>query len=85
MKPDVIIFPVITSAGTSRVTPLLQTEMYKNLLKQTVLAVDKHIAREQLRIIGTLVRQTKGFALLSGRDIYEDSAILVGLLRKIHA
>lgn len=85
LKPDIIIFPVITSAGTSRVTPLTQTEMYKNLLTQTVLAVDKHIAREQLRIIGTLVRQTKGFALLSGRDIYEDSAILVGLLRKIHA
>ena len=85
LRPDVIIFPVITSAGTSRITPLTQIEMYKNLLKQTVLAVDKHIAQEQLRIIGTLVRQTKGFALLSGRDIYEDSAILVGLLRKIHA
>lgn len=85
LKPDVIIFPVITSAGTSGITPVMQTEMYKNLLKQTVLAVDKHIAQEQLRIIGTLVRQTKGFALLSGRDMYEDSAILVGLLRKIHA
>jgi hypothetical protein len=49
-----------------------------------MLAANAHIAREQLKIIGKLVRQTKGFALLSGKDVYEDPAILIDLMRKMH-
>lgn len=60
LRPDVIIFPTITSAGTSKVSPLTQIEIYKKLLRQTALAVDKSIAPVQLGIIEKLVKQTRG-------------------------
>lgn len=84
LRPDVIIFPKIISEERSMLNPLSQTESYKKLLKQTSLPADKNISRDQLRILEKLVKQTKGFELLSGRDIYEDSKLLIGLLSKVN-
>jgi hypothetical protein len=84
MRPDIVIFPKMISNGRSVLNPLSQTESYKRLLKQTVLAAEKDISRDQLRSFENLVKQTKGFELLSGRDIYEDPKILVSLLGKVN-
>lgn len=83
LMPDVIIFPKMTSNRVSMLNRLSQTESYKRLLKQTVLAADKNISLSQLRTLEKLVKQTKGFELLSGRDIYDDPKILIVLLNKI--
>lgn len=83
LNPNVIVFPAITSDRMSKIIPITQTDIFKRLLKQTALPVEKHIAREQLKILQTLVSQTKGFALHSGRDVYDDSSLLVSLLKKM--
>jgi hypothetical protein len=84
LRPDVIIFPKIISHMTSTMNSLTQMEVYKRLLKQTILSVDNNVSHDQLRILEKLVKQTRGFELLSGRDIYEDPKILVGLLSEVN-
>jgi hypothetical protein len=84
LRPDVIIFPKITSNGISTLNQLPQTESYKRLLKQTVLAVENNISRDQLRTLERLIKQTRGFELLSGRDIFEDPKILIDLLDRVN-
>jgi hypothetical protein len=55
-------------------------EVYRRLLKQTILAVDKEVLRNHLKALEKLVKQTLGFELLSGRDIYEDPKKLTNLI-----
>jgi hypothetical protein len=85
LRPDVIIFPRITSDRKSRVYPIGKMDVYARLLKQTVLAVDNEASRNQLKAIERLVKQTRGFDLLSGRDIYENSKRLISLIRDINS
>jgi len=80
MRPDVIIYLKIISNGKSRFEPLNQVEVFRRLLKQTVLAADKRVSQNQIKTLGNLARQVRGFELLSGRDIYEDPGVLVGLM-----
>jgi hypothetical protein len=83
MRPDVIIFPRINSNGESQLYPISRMEVYRRLLKQTVLAIDKAVSRNQIRALEKLVKQTVGFELLSGRDIYEDPKKLIRLIDRI--
>jgi hypothetical protein len=83
LRPDVIIFPKITSDRKSQVYPIGQMEVYARLLKQTILAVDKEVSRNQLKAIERLVKQTQGFDLLSGRDIYENPKLFISLIRNL--
>ncbi|MEW6570518.1 MAG: hypothetical protein AB1390_05015 [Nitrospirota bacterium] len=84
LRPDVIIFPKIISEETSTLNSITQIEIYKRLLKQTILSVDKNVSCDQLRILEKLVKETRGFELLSGRDVYENPKILVGLLSEVN-
>lgn len=84
LRPDVIIFPKLTSNGESQLYTLSQMEVYRRLLKQTVLAVDKEVSRNQLKALEKLVKQTVGFELLSGRDIYEDPKGLLPLIYQVN-
>ncbi|RJQ18903.1 MAG: hypothetical protein C4560_06715 [Nitrospiraceae bacterium] len=83
LKPDAIIFPKIISGEESALRPLGRTETYTRLLKQTVLAVDNDISKRQLRSLEKLVKQTCGFELSSGRDIFEDTGKLIKLMGEI--
>jgi hypothetical protein len=60
-------------------------EVYTRLLKQTVLAVDTHISRNQLKALEKLVKQVRGFELITGQDMYEDPKILSDLLCEIES
>ncbi len=84
IRPDVIIFPKLISNGESQLYALSQTEVYRKLLKQTVLAVDKEVSRNQLIALEKLVKQTVGFELLSGRDIYKDPKGLLPLIYQVN-
>jgi len=84
LKPDVIIFPRITTDDKSQIYPISQTEVYMRLLKQTVLAVDKEVAKNQLKAIGKLVKQMQGFDLLSGRDVYENPKRIITLISEVN-
>jgi hypothetical protein len=80
LRPDVIFFPQITYNEKSQLYPISQREVYRRLLKQTVLAVDKEVSRNQLKALAKLVKQIVGLELLSGKDIYKDSKNLSILL-----
>jgi hypothetical protein len=80
LTPDRIIFPRISSSEESSFSPLNQTEVYRRLLRQTSLAVDTVILRNQLQTIGKLVKQAKGFELVTAKDMLEDPKILPALL-----
>jgi hypothetical protein len=85
VRPHAIIFPKITLHQKSILSPLPQVEVFRRLLKQTIPAVDNDISRGQLRTMQLLVRQARGFELLSGRDIYENPNRFVSLLAKVSA
>ncbi len=84
LRPDVIIFPKIVSNGESKFLPLGQMGVFETLLKQTALAVDKEASRNQLHVIGKLVKQIRGFELLCGRDIFGNPKRLVSLIEGIN-
>jgi hypothetical protein len=81
LRPDVILFPEITSNKKSQIYPIGQMEVYVRLLRQTVLAVDNEVSKNQLKTIERLVKQTQGFDLLSGRDIFENPKRFINLIR----
>jgi hypothetical protein len=83
LRPDFVIFPRIISSGNSSFSSLSKLVVYERLLKQTILAVNTQIAREQLRALEGLARQAKGFELLTGPDVYENPKILPALLEQM--
>jgi hypothetical protein len=83
MRPNAVIFPKITHLQNSEVHPLSQVQVYDKLLRQTVLAVDREIAKSQLLSLETLVKQVVGYELLSGKDIYENSSRYTDLIAEI--
>lgn len=72
IAPDVILFPRICSRKTSMLSPLGHMEMFTRLIKQIPLGLDPVLTERQLEMIKTLVHQTRGYALLAGRDLLED-------------
>jgi hypothetical protein len=81
LSPHYIIFPQIMPTGRSSFSSLSRLEVYRRLLKQTVLAADTAIAKRQLAALEKLTKQARGFELISGKDIYRDPTILVAILR----
>lgn len=84
IRPDVVIFPSIKSNEESQLHPISRIEVYRRLLKQTVLAADKVVSRNHIRTLGKLVKQTVGFELLSGGDVYEDPEKIISLVSRIN-
>ena len=80
LRPYVIVFLKIIPEKNSNIYPLNQMEVFRRLLKQTVLAADKEVSQNQIKTLGRLARQVRGFELLSGRDVYEDPACLVDFM-----
>lgn len=85
LKPERIIFPRIARSGESSFSPFNQIEVYKRLLKQTILAVDTEILRNQLQALEKLTKQVKGFELVTGKDMHEDPKILPFLLDQMES
>jgi hypothetical protein len=80
LTPKRIIFPKISSSVESSFCPLNQMEVYGRLLKQTSLPPDKAILQNQLKALGKLVKQAKGFELVMAKDVLDDPKILPVLL-----
>jgi hypothetical protein len=82
-KPNIIIFPKIVPEQKSRLYPLNKLETFGRLLKQIMLAADKEISKNHLKILKKLVGQVAGFELLSGRDTYEDPRMIIRLISQV--
>jgi hypothetical protein len=83
LMPERIIFPRISPSWESSFSPLNQMEVYKRLLKQTILAADTEILRNQLQALEKLTKQIKGFELITGKDMHENPKILPILLNQM--
>lgn len=84
IRPDVIIFPRISPNAESQLYPISRMEVYRRLIKQTILAADRIISRNQIRVLEKLVKQTVGFELIEGRDIYEEPKKIISLIYQIN-
>ena len=82
-KPDVIVFPRIISGTKSKIRPIGHLEVFKRLLSQIILAIDKNVAKKQLNTLEWLVKQTRGFELLTGKDLYENPGSIINFIDKL--
>ncbi|HVF48445.1 MAG TPA: hypothetical protein VNA19_00080 [Pyrinomonadaceae bacterium] len=78
--PRVICFPVVTGERESRLEPLRQADVLTQLIRLCVWTSFDATARDYLRFLGRLVRQTKAYRLLAGLDLLEDPARASALL-----
>lgn len=73
-RPRVLLFPTLTGEAASRVEKLSAGEAMARLIRQCPWAsYDGGTAREHLRVLGLLAKQSASFSLCAGRDLLEDS------------
>jgi hypothetical protein len=73
-RPRVLLFPTLTGEAASRVERISSGEAMARLIRQCPWAsYDTGTAREHLRVLGMLAKQSDSFTLDAGRDLIEDS------------
>lgn len=80
--PRLILFPEITNAPHTRLTPLNPAQTLCAILEQDfALLLDATLAHQHLALLNQLVRQARGYRLHSGRDVYAEPARVAALLQ----
>lgn len=79
--PRVICFPVITGEKESRLEVMRQADVLTRLIKLCAWTSFDATARDYLRFLGRLVRQTKAYRLFAGLDLLDDPARAAALLK----
>jgi hypothetical protein len=80
-RPRVLLFPVLTGEAESRVGKLSGGEAMARLIRQCPWAsYDAGTAREHLRVLGLLAKQSSSYSLDAGLDLLEDSTCAPRLL-----
>ena len=73
-KPGAIIFPTITGQPQSQMKPITPAETMSRLLRLCPWAsYDKPTSVSHLRLLGFLANNSRGFELLAGTDVLNDS------------
>lgn len=81
--PGVILFPTITDESSSWIEPVSQGDSLARLIRQCPWATcDVAAAPKHLQALTNLVKQSRSYALNAGRDVFEDSASLPGLITR---
>lgn len=74
-RPRVLLFPTLTGEAASRVAKITPGEAMARLIRQCPWAsYDTGTAREHLRVLGMLAKQSDSFTLDAGRDLIEDAS-----------
>jgi hypothetical protein len=74
-RPRVLLFPNLTGEAASRLEKISSGEAMARLIRQCPWAsYDTGTAREHLRVLGMLAKQSASFTLDAGRDLIEDSS-----------
>lgn len=82
-RPGVILFPTISGESTSWIEPVSQGDSLARLIRQCPWATcDVAAAPKHLQALTNLVKQTRSYAFSAGRDVFEDSASLPGLITR---
>jgi hypothetical protein len=80
-RPRVLLFPTLTGEEASRVERLSAGESMARLIRQCPWAsYDAATAREHLRALGLLAKQSISYSLRAGLDLLEDSTLAPQLL-----
>jgi hypothetical protein len=80
--PRVLLFPTLTGEPASRTEKLTLGEAMALLIRQCPWAsYDEATAREHLRVLGLLSKQSVSYLLHAGRDLIEDSSSAPELLK----
>lgn len=80
-RPRVLLFPNLTGEAASRVEKLSSSEAMARLIRQCPWAsYDAGTAREHLRVLGLLAKQSNSYTLDAGLDLLEDSTLAPQLL-----
>ena len=79
--PHVLLFPTLTGEAESRVVKITSGEAMARLIRQCPWAsYDTDTARNHLRVLGLMAKQSVSFLLDAGRDLIEDSSCAPRLL-----
>jgi hypothetical protein len=80
-RPGVLLFPTLTGETGSRVVQLSTGQSMTQLIRQCPWAsYDAGSAREHLRVLGLLAKQSVSYKLSAGLDLLEDSTLAPRLL-----
>ncbi|HYG11898.1 MAG TPA: hypothetical protein VD835_18265 [Pyrinomonadaceae bacterium] len=73
-RPRVLLFPTLTGEASSRIEKLSSGEAMAQLIRQCPWAsYDASTAREHLRVLGLMAKQSISYKLYAGLDLLEDS------------
>jgi hypothetical protein len=78
--PRVLCFPSVTGEPSSRLEPMPQSDVLTRLIRLCAWTSFDATARDYLRFLGRLVRQTKAYKLCAGLDMLEDPTRASALL-----
>ena len=78
-KPRVLVFPSVSGAAVSTITPLDKDEALHELAPN-VLLTDSQASQRHLDALAELVRSTRTFRLETGRDFDEVGRLLKALV-----
>jgi hypothetical protein len=82
--PQVLVFTRIVPQERTQLLPLDPTSALVRLLPQSAsLAFNRRSARDHLALLRALVRQTRSYELLAGRDVYHAPSALADLLFQV--
>jgi hypothetical protein len=83
--PRVLVFPEIVSGPESRLLPLEPAAALLGLVRQGIgIRLDPERVPVHFELLGRLVRQSRCYRLLAGRDAERDPEVVASLLSTVH-
>ena len=80
-RPTLLLFPTISDAAHSQLTPLDATQTLLGLMEQSAaLLLTPRAAAQQMTMLRQLGRQARSYRLALGRDVYADPPAVAAML-----
>jgi hypothetical protein len=81
--PGVILFPAIGAEPQTRIEPVRPGDALARLLRQCPWATcDTAAAPDHVQALTNLIKQTRSYQVITGRDIFDDPASIPGLISR---
>lgn len=79
--PDVILFPAIGAEPQTRIEPVKPGDALARLLRQCPWAIcDTATAPDHVRALASLIKQTRSYSVITGRDVFDQPSSIPGLI-----
>jgi len=81
--PGVILFPVIGTEPQTRIEPVKPGDALARLLRQCPWATcDTAAAPDHVQALTNLIKQTRSYSVITGRDVFDDPSSIPGLISR---